>query len=144
MMSYQIETINKEINYKELNWNLKLRSTQTKIKISLGGSKADLRWQKKEPAKEKQAQSRLFNLRNRKKKNEEKLAESQRPVDLMKLINICITRVLGGRYERRERERDKKNIEEILPSLLQLMKNISLNIQEAQLIPSRLNSGVHS
>lgn len=121
-----------------------MRSTQTKIKISLGGSKADLSWQKKEPAKEKQAQSRLFNLRNRKKKNEEKLGESQRPVDIMKLINICITRVLGERYERRERERDKKNIEEILPSPLQLMKNISLNIQEAQLIPSRLNSGVHS
>lgn len=39
-------------------------------------SKADLSWQKKEPAKEKQAQSRLFNLRIRKKKNEGRLSKT--------------------------------------------------------------------
>lgn len=103
-------------------------------------------WQKKKPAKQKQAQSRLFSLRNRKKKNEEKLAESQRPVDIIKLINICITGVLEERYERREREKGTKRILKKYwhPPHPKLMKNIGLNTQEVQLIPSRLHSGVHT
>lgn len=44
------------------------------------GSKTNLNWQKEEPANFKINKKRLSNLKNRRKKNEEKSMEHQRPV----------------------------------------------------------------
>lgn len=113
-MSYQIETINKEISYKELSWNFEIEKyTNWNKKESLGGSKADLSWQKKEPAKQKQAQSRLFSLRDRKKKNEKKnVLETCGHNEAYQYMHNRSPR--GEVWEKRERERNKKNIEELL------------------------------
>lgn len=108
MMSYQTETFNKEIDCKELNQNFGIEKYNNPNEKITWGLKSRFELAEEKTSKT-EASSIIMIMRNRKKKNEEKLSESPKPVDIMKHINICITGVLEERYERRERG-DKKNI----------------------------------